>query len=208
MSKDSLEHISSLMDGELSHETSLFVARRMGSDEELGKTWSRFHLVRECLRRPGGKWALTGMSLDLEGLDFELAENPAAKGVVPTWLKPVSGFAIAASVAVVAILVALPGAVEEMERGGPLAQPFTSPNPLSAAPASQPASYNGAQRAANTRLNSYLLRHNQVAGSAGLQGFVSFVPIVTSAPVQVMDSDEAQEVGKQSESGPDDQIQP
>jgi hypothetical protein len=34
-------------------------------------------------------------------------------------------------------------------------------------------------------MNSYLLRHYQVAGSAGGKGFVSFVPIVvTQAPAE------------------------
>lgn len=190
MNKDSLEHLSSLMDGELSHETSLFVAKRMGSDDALGKTWSRYHLVRECLRRPGGKWALAGLALNLDGIEADVARPEPARAGAPRWLRAVSGFAIAASVAVVSVMVALPPTVDENGETATANEPFTSPNPLSAVPVSQPASYSGSARAANQRLNTYLIRHNQVAGAAGRQGFVSFMPIVTAAPVQPMDAAE------------------
>jgi len=186
MSKEALEHVSSLMDGELSHETSLFVTRRMATDARLGQAWERFHLIRECLRSPGGKWAVTGLALELESARPAGGRLEAAAGPLQRWLKPVSGFAIAASVAVVAVLLALPAPAPDSEAGGPdAATPFISPNPLAAVPVSQAASYSG-PAAANRRLNTYLLRHNQVAASAGRQGFVSFVPIVTASPVQVM----------------------
>ena len=56
-------------------------------------------------------------------------------------------------------------------------------------PASEPVNY-------SPRLNSYLLRHNQVAGAAGRQGFVSFVPIVANpAPVETESAVPADEVG-------------
>ena len=34
MNKESLEHLSSLMDGEMSRETGLFMTRRLSSDDE------------------------------------------------------------------------------------------------------------------------------------------------------------------------------
>lgn len=208
MNKDSLEHISSLMDGELSHETSLFVARRMGSDQQLGETWARYHLMRECLRRPGGKWALTRLSLDLDGIDAEYRDAAASLGALPGWLRPVSGLAIAASVAFVTLLLAFPGAFGPAPEGSPQAQPFTSPNPLTAVPVTQPASFSGAPGNSSQRLNTYLLRHNQVAGAAGRQGFVSFVPIVTAAPVQVVDPEELSTQETPAEAGNDDPNQP
>lgn len=193
MTKDSREHLSSLMDGELSHETSLFVARRLGSDEELGKTWGRYHLVRECLRRPGGKWALTSQAFELDAA--ALSKDPAHKSGMPGWMRPVAGVAIAASVAVVAVLLAVPANLETDPVSGPQAQPFSSPNPLSVG-GSQPASFSGARAVDNRRLKTYLLRHQQVAGTSGTQGFVNFVPVVTAAPVQVLDSQDLSEEDK------------
>ena len=39
MSKESLEHLSSLMDGEMSRETGLFLTRRLASDDGMCDTW-------------------------------------------------------------------------------------------------------------------------------------------------------------------------
>ena len=184
MNQDTLRHMSSLMDGELSHETGLFVARRMSTDVELGGAWTRYHLIRECLRRPGGRLVLSGLRQEegaWPGSGFHTAHAPLRR---PRWIRPVAGFAIAASVAMVAILLALPPGRDAARPAEVRTQPFTSPNPISLSPISQPASFSGA--AGNQRLNSYLLRHNQVAGSVGRQGFVSLVPIVTTTPVQVL----------------------
>ena len=84
--------------------------------------------------------------------------------------------------AVVAILAISPGLEPEVD--GPAVQPFTSPNTLSSVPISQPASFNGDNQARNQRMNFYLLRHSQVVGTVGRRGFVSFVPIVTTVPVE------------------------
>ena len=50
MSKKTLEHLSSLMDGETSQETGLFLTRRVCADRELSQTWERYHLIRDCMR--------------------------------------------------------------------------------------------------------------------------------------------------------------
>lgn len=195
MSKESLEHLSSLMDGELSRETGLFLTRRLSSDEAMCATWERYHLIRDCIRQPGSKYVVTGLCAKLSAsLDAE--ETPS---VSPwrnnRWLKPVSGLAIAASVALVAIVVTAPQP-GELPGGGdtvlsaPVNQPFVSPNTLPRAPVSQAASYAPAPQANSNRLNAYLLRHNQMAGTAGRQGFVSFVPIVASTPTPVAETSE------------------
>jgi len=178
MKNDTLEHLSSLMDGELSQETGLFVARRMSADSELGQTWERYHLIRECLRRPGGKWSALSLSVDVEAVQPVAIEPPRR------WLKPLSGLAIAASVAAMAVLVVVPGTAPQITPETAATQPFTSPNSINISPASEAASFSGGSD--NQRLNSYLLRHNQVAGSVGGQGFISLVPIVTNTPVQVL----------------------
>lgn len=181
MSKETLEHLSSFVDGELNQDTALFLARRLASDRELGKTWERYHLIRECMRRPGEPLAMTSINVDLETETIRQAAS--REGAMPGWLKPVAGFAVAASVAAAALFSVLDA---DGPASGPqpqLAKPFNSPNPLGTLPASQPASF-GAESAAQQQLNLYLLRHNQAAGTVGRQGFVSLVPIVSAAPVQ------------------------
>lgn len=183
MTKDTLEHLSSLMDGELSADAGRFLVRRAASDESLGETWQRYHLIRDCLRRPGETTALARLSIDLELLDdVPASELEAPQRRAPSWLRPLTGTAIAASVAAAAVAVTLN---VNPVAGPSTAAPFTSPNSAGIAPVSQPASYQVGNAVNQQSLNRYLLRHNQAAGAVGQQGFVAFVPIVATPPATV-----------------------
>jgi sigma-E factor negative regulatory protein RseA len=205
MSKESSEHLSSLMDGELSRETGSFLARRLVSDQAMRDTWERYHLIRDCIRQPGSKYVVTGLCAKLNAsLDAEEAPS-VSRWRNNRWLKPASGLAIAASVALMAIVVTapqqgvLPGSESDTALATPANQPFVSPNTLPLAPVSQPVSYASAQQVhSNNRLNAYLLRHNQMARTAGRQGFVSFVPIVATPTVSVAETVESESESAQS----------
>lgn len=191
MSKETLEHISSLMDGELSRETGLFLTRRLSADEELTGTWERYHLIRDCIRyqdhHQGGRISVMNFSQRIKvALSKETATPP--KGLSSKrWLKPLAGIAIAASVAAMALFVVGSGqsGLNAVPGSGPLVERFSSPNNLVASPIMQPASFSPQAPNRNLRLNSYLLRHNQLAGSAGIQGFVSFVPIISTPDTDI-----------------------
>ena len=193
MSKESLEHLSSLMDGELSREAGLFLTRRLFNDDAMCEKWERYHLIRDCIRQPGGKQMVTGLSVRLSAtLDAEDAPGISAWRN-NRWLKPVSGLAIAASVAMVAIMVTAPQQGQVPADAGtalstPANKPFVSPNTIAVTPASQAVSYSPSQQVNINRLNAYLLRHNQMARTAGRQGFVSFVPIVAT-PIDSVSGD-------------------
>jgi len=195
MSKESLEHLSSLMDGEISRESGMFLTRRLSSDDALCETWERYHLIRDCIRQPGSKLVVSGLS---EKLNVKLAAEEAPTGSVwrtRQWIKPVSGLAIAASVALLAIVVTAPRqgtspVTSDSVLAQPVNQPFVSPNNLPLAPVSQPVSYSSDNQSGNARLNAYLLRHNQMARTAGRQGFVSFVPIVATQASSEDETDE------------------
>jgi sigma-E factor negative regulatory protein RseA len=208
MSKESLEHLSSLMDGELSRETGLFLTRRLSSDEEMCDTWERYHLIRDCIRQPGSKLAVTGLCVKVSAsLDAEEAPTVSTWSN-NRWLKPVSGLAIAASVALMAIVVTAPQSGEVPVTGDTALstaanEPFVSPNNLPLAPVSQAASYTPGSRADSNRLNVYLLRHNQMARTAGRQGFVSFVPIVATPVVAAAEVAEEEHESTQSDSKPE-----
>ena len=203
MNKESLEHISSLMDGEISREAGLFLTRRLGSDQALSGHWDRYHLISDCIRQPGSKVVVTGMCEKLnESLHSESRPRVTA-WQSHGWLKPVSGLAIAASVALMAIVVTapqygvLPGSSSDTAVSTSSAQPFVSPNTVSITPGSQAASYTADQKVNAERLNAYLLRHNQMARMAGKQGFVSFVPIVATPPVTEKDNPDTPEESAQ-----------
>jgi len=198
MSKESLEHLSSLMDGEMSRETGLFLTRRLASDDAMCDTWERYHLIRDCIRQPGSKLVVTGLCVSL--MDTEEAHVRPGSQLSwrnNRWLKPASGLAIAASVALMAIVVTVPQQGEVPVGAGDTAlstsvnQPFVSPNTLPLSPQSQAASFSPSQQInSNNRLNAYLLRHNQMARTAGRQGFVSFVPIVATPSVAAVEQAE------------------
>jgi len=197
MNKESLEHLSSLMDGEMSRETGLFVTRRLSSDDELSATWTRYHLIRDCLKQPGGGAAVPDFSMRVQQALTDEPIRQAAPGR-PAWLRPVAGFAIAASVALVAIVAVNPQGQPGPQTGAETVvnTPFSSPNTINTAPASQPVSF-------SPQLNSYLLRHNQLARTAGRQGFVSFVPMMSAqaaASTEVLAVERADETAAGQES--------
>jgi len=195
-----------MMDGEISREAGIFLTRRLASDESLCAKWERYHLIRDCIRQPGGKMVVSGLSARLNAsLDAESARKAPASGQ-PRWLRPISATAIAASVALMALVFTVPqsGTLED-GAGGPGSpntanQPFVSPNPLKVIPLSQPVSYSPGRQSEISRLNAYLLRHNQMAGMAGRQGFVSFVPIVAT-PVDASDEEAEQDTSGQDAAG-------
>ena len=174
MSKETREHISCLMDGEVSREASRFLVRRLGSDVELSATWARYHLVRDCLRNQDGGIAQEDLGSRVSrALENEEVATPRL--AVSRWLRPVAGAAIAASVALVAVMAVGPGAVPVQQAPGDIAdnsatQPFCSPQGYSHLAAAQLASLVSAEK-----MNSYLLRHDQAAGAGG-RGFVGIVP--------------------------------
>ena len=182
MSEKTREHISSLMDGEISRETSRFLVRRLGSDEELCATWARYHLVRDCLRHQDGN--LSGEDLCSRvnrALEDEQPSAPARR--LPLgWLKPIVGTAIAASVALVAVIAVGPGdqAPAGNTPGGELTS-FTSPQGLVSGQAAQPVSALGAQTNAGRKMNFYLLRHYQASGTGNGGGFVAYMPAVAKS---------------------------
>jgi sigma-E factor negative regulatory protein RseA len=178
MNKETRQHVSSLVDGETSRETSRFLVRRLGADEELRATWTRYHLIRDCLRHQDGGVAGEDLSTRvLQALENEGPKEPSRR-FATGWLKPAAGFAIAASVALMALVTVVQENPESAQSAGELAGSaapvqFTSPQSWTPAPTSSQAS------TGSRKMDSYLLRHYQATGGAtGVKGFVAFVPIV------------------------------
>ncbi len=186
MNSESKEHLSSLMDGEVSKETGRFLVRRLGTDASLRDTWTRYHLIRDCLRHQEGEMAQPDLSARVRSALGREQAPPARSSWASSWFKPVAGAAIAASVALFAVLtvsnINQPAALPTSDVGvaTAAAESFTSPNISSLSPRSQPVNLSGQEAGPDQRMNSYLLRHYQMTGEAGGRGFVSFVPIVVT----------------------------
>ncbi len=186
MSTDSKEHLSQLMDGELGGDTGRFILRRLEVSGELRGTWARYHLIRDCMRYQDRGLAENALGERVRQAINGL-ESPRSQGNAGArrWLRPVAGFAVAATVALMAVIAVAPnlpiaGSDGAQQSANVERQPFTSPNILSSSPVSRPVNLSGEDGTPAGRMNSYILRHYQVAGTSGGSGFVSFVPIVAT----------------------------
>ena len=202
---ESKEHLSSLMDGEVSQETGRFLVRRLGADANLRETWARYHLIRDCLRNQDGQIVQVKLSNRVNSTLSEDIEPMPQKKQASKWFKPVAGFAVAASVALVAVMTVYDQ--NQPDIGPAVASPvtsvasdsFTSPNIPTGTMQSTPVNLSGTSSHESQRMNAYFLRHSQVTGDAGGRGFVPFVPIVvTQAAVEAGQGDKADEERKAS----------
>ncbi len=182
--------ISALMDDE--HDS--LALDKLIQDEDMQNTWSRYHLIGDCLRD-----SLT------EQVDVRMAERVSqALQNEPTVLapsskssfnfKPLAGFAIAASVAMVAIL----GIQNSNNNNGNVGVPAAPAiaNNETAIPAETidtfrfgesqvlPASIKSDTPAtlSSQRMNGYLVNHNEYRSASGMTGIPPYVRIVTIEP--------------------------
>lgn len=120
-----MEQLSALLDGELDTASQASLTRRLLVDAELGRRWQSYHRVGELLR---GEWtggspgfaqrvsAAIAEEAPLKAPVFQLRPlGETATRVTKTWLRPVAGMALAASVAVVTVF-----SVRLLDASGPV----------------------------------------------------------------------------------------
>lgn len=204
MTNPSDEHISALVDGELDEQERHAAVDALLSQSDARKSWGRYHLIGDALRRSLPHTIDNGFS----------ARVMAALEDEPTVLAPrarplshlgqrLAGLAVAASVAAVAVLgVQFMYQQDEGAPIQPMAQAPTGLSPMpqrniaqatmqsqiqstihpniqtvtqSAGPVARiPATVNHF----NPRLNKYLVDHNQLASRAIMQGVIPYARIV------------------------------
>lgn len=195
MNREIHEQLSALMDGELGRDETRFLVRRVESDGELTQRWTRYHVVRQAVRRQPIFALRTDFARSvMAGIEHD--EVTVSGG--HRWLRMASGGAIAAAVAVAALMITRPAGesrppsvatspspVAVQPAGTQLAgvsrQPTLVPNsPIQTANASygtdlvQPASF-------DPRMQSYVIRHYEATGSAGQPDFVPYILLVPPA---------------------------
>ncbi|MCQ4163193.1 sigma-E factor negative regulatory protein [Tahibacter harae] len=107
MSTETKEQLSALMDGEVRSDAARFVLRSVGSEKALAASWSRYHIARDVLQRQPVLLADAGFAAAvMQQLEAETAAAQAAGG--SRWLRYLSGGAVAAAVAVVALMASAP----------------------------------------------------------------------------------------------------
>ncbi len=107
------EQLSALLDGELPPEQTDFLLKRVQRDRELRSTLQRYQLVGDTLRgervraRPDFALRVSAAIAQEPALPAPASRTGGARRRAgwATWLKPVAGLAVAASVASVAVVV-------------------------------------------------------------------------------------------------------
>jgi sigma-E factor negative regulatory protein RseA len=202
MSQQIQEQLSAFMDGELGRDETRFLLKRADGDALLVRQWTRYHVIRQALRRQ----EVVALRADFSSvLLARLDEERIPQTSRTAWMRWGSGGAIAAAVAVAALIVTKP--VNE-----PVPASVATANPATAraaqAPATQVASNVAEFRAPlvpnspiptatasfgtdmteqtpfDPRLQSYVIRHYQATGSTGQPDFVPYILLNPSAQAE------------------------
>ncbi len=164
------EKLSAFVDNELTEVEEQRLLTELRSDEEMRATWGRYHVARAAMRNELGGFACADLR---RAVTEKVAGEPPHQASYfrsKTLAKAVSGLAIAASVATIAIV----------SLRSPVAPPATS-NSIVQAPAEATAVTQvrdrGGTRVLTTAdtLNSYLMEHSEFAPTAGMLPYVRSV---------------------------------
>lgn len=193
MSDKLLEQASAFADGELTGaEAPLFLAR-LQRDPELRAALGQYHLVGEAMRGTlpiQSRDFAAGVMTAIEKIDTRVSQvaTPGAARSVARFGRPVAGFAVAASVAMLAIFTLQ----------GPAGVPATATIPAEVVPGASSIASNpvlparqvdfsnvGSPELQN-QLRGYLMNHNEHAGSSRLRGVMPYVQIAAqdSSPIE------------------------
>lgn len=126
MSTEIKQQLSALMDGEIERDAARFVMRAVETDRTLTADWSRFHLMRDCLQQRPILVAEAGFAAAVMAR-IEAEDSPARAGG-SRWARYLSGGAVAAAVAVVALMASAPE--PPPVQGGTVASSIDAPGPV------------------------------------------------------------------------------
>jgi sigma-E factor negative regulatory protein RseA len=186
MNESNKEQLSALVDGEHDSEHTL---DDLIQDQTMKDTWSRYHLIGDCLRDNLPEKISNQISTQVTNA---LRDEPTILAPQTTKrfnLKPLAGFAIAASVAMVAVFTIQSGnEIDSVSNGAPtiaattVVQPqtFSFPEPQ-ALPAAVKQS-DTPESVANQRLNNYLMNHSEYRSNGSVNAILPYVRIVTTEP--------------------------
>jgi len=175
MSEKARENLSALMDGELEGAEAVRLLNGIIQDSGLKTTWEQYHLISDALRNNLPPVAERDL---LDRVRLLVDSEPVVlrrSAVWKTSLRPVAGFALAASVAVVAVL-GFRGITQEGAPGRSQTIARIEPQVV---PGRQIAGvrWNLNRPAVEARLNDYLVSHSQHSGTV-MQGMLPYARIV------------------------------
>ena len=194
---DHKEQLSLLADGALTPLEAVRMVGVIAGNDELRRTWMRYHLVGEVMRTPGRIAWTPGLAARIrDALEREpalLAPRPQ-RAMMAQWFRPFAGLAVAASVAAAAVLLLprnQPAVVNSTPAlaSAPAMEGNAGPIILGAQTVGWPGE-NAAPHAATvvkpiprSRLNGYLVNYSEQRALIGSPG-VPYVRVVGYEPDQ------------------------
>jgi sigma-E factor negative regulatory protein RseA len=184
MTEQEQERLSALVDDQLDRSDIQITLGRLAADAGQQATWSRYHLIGDAMRRETGPLVDTSLAERISrGIQDEPVvfapgslKRPAAK-----WFRPAAGIAVAASVAALALTVA-PQFINPEQ--GILSPPTVAVNP--APPVQHLYVAEDGTRwellgkpKVESRLNSYLVNHQEYAPAGNMKGIMPFATFVS-----------------------------
>jgi sigma-E factor negative regulatory protein RseA len=173
------EQLSALVDDELTDAEQSLLTRQIGRDADLRRRLSHYQLISDAMQNHLPERVDPAFSRRVhEALRPEPASHGAgiATGRLASLFRPVAGMAVAASVAVVAVTALQTG---REEAAIPPASVATAPADSRFIRAQEEAvAVAPRPQTADSKLDVYLVNHNEYAASRGMQGMLPYIRIV------------------------------
>jgi sigma-E factor negative regulatory protein RseA len=179
MKDDYAEQVSGFVDGELDERAASKLVDQLRSDNQARTRWASYHIISDTLRGNLPEQIDTGfanrVSKALEGEPVVLAPRRRS---MPAFARQAAGFAVAATVAVVAVFVV-------QQQGG---IDSGIPEVAAVTPGTSQSNewvrvnnvkWNVQQPSVESKLNAYLVNHNGYTNS--VRGILPYAPIVSSS---------------------------
>lgn len=174
--------LSALVDDELANMEIDLALRRLSRDRDARDRWERYHLISDVMQGHLPAAFDTGFAARIrQAIEAEPLPQPVARPL-PAWYKPVTGFGLAASVALMALFGLKLNQTDILQPTARFAATTaTFPTPATAFPiqtvaATQPA--DPVSEPGEARLNHYLVNHSGYASMSSVNGMLPYVRMV------------------------------
>lgn len=176
MADKSVEQLSVLVDGECEDWEVEFILRRLARDPVLKEHWECYHLISDAMKNNLPALVDANFTGQIrQAIDAESVPPVPAVAKPSSFYKPVVGFSVAASVALVVGLLALkPSEAPNHLSPEQFAQTNLPNPPMTPSPDTGPA--------LESRLNNYLVNHNEYASMNSVHGVLPYVRMVGYEP--------------------------
>ncbi|MBB6091796.1 sigma-E factor negative regulatory protein RseA [Povalibacter uvarum] len=176
------EQLSACLDGELPEAELGLLLKQLQRDPQLRQSMGSYSLIGEAMRGPGAVRASSGFA---DRIAAAIAEEPIANAparkvtAVPRWMRPATGFAVAAGVAAVAVVSLQPATIPTQQVAGTqtIATTIETADQAIAPSYTVPTNVEGTGSAfiPAARLTNYVVAHSEYSSPLGRRTVLSGV---------------------------------